>query len=79
MDNLEQITDQVSAIQANVSELVRVCRNIITLASQYGFSGYVDIAAHNEDAGAHSELVTILNAKLDALAERVDKLESKVA
>ena len=77
MDNLTQISEQVSAIQVNVSELLRVCRNIITLASQYGFSGYVDIAAHNEDTGAHSELVAIFNARLDALAARVDALESK--
>ncbi len=77
MADLTQIAAQVSAIQANVSELVRVCRNIITLASQYGFAGYVDIAAHNEDTGAHSELVAILNDRLNALAARVDELESK--
>lgn len=73
------VSEQIALMQSSVSELNRVCRNIITLASQYGFAGYVDIAVHNNDANAHKAILDAANARLDALELRVAALEAKTS
>ena len=73
------ISDQVAEIQANVREMTRTCRQVLTLASQYGFAGYVDIAVHNNDADAHKAIIDAATARLDELTVRVAALEAKTS
>ena len=49
-----ELQQEIAGIKANVTELTRTVRNILTLASNYGFAGYVDISAHDQDPNAHA-------------------------
>lgn len=54
MTDYDSLKQEISDIKTSVNDMVRNVRNILTLASNYGFTGYVDISAHDQDPNAHS-------------------------
>lgn len=54
MSDYNELKQEIANIKSSVNDMVRNVRNILTLASNYGFAGYVDISAHDQDPNAHA-------------------------